>query len=107
MENKILGSSVKLITENINSNELRFEKTDKNESWGSLSNESILNFLGITDRKIYKIKFYDEKYIGSELKIWLCPLDWNPTEKEPFYNKKDIDFTKGMVYQFNSRNKII
>ncbi len=84
---KTLGSSVKLITENKNSNELRFEKTDKNGSWGSLSDESILDFLGIKDRKIYKMKFYDEKYIASEFKIWLCPIDWNPTETEPYYNK--------------------
>lgn len=29
-----LGSSVKLISENKTSNELRFEKTDKDGSWG-------------------------------------------------------------------------
>lgn len=82
-----LGNSVKLITGNKNVNELRFEKVDKDGSWGNLSNESILNFLGIVDRKIYKLKFYDEKYIGSELKIWLCPLEWNPTIEEPYYNR--------------------
>lgn len=82
-----LGSSVKLISKNINETELRFEKLDKNESWGDLSNESILNFLEITDKKIYKLQFYDEKYIGSEFKIWLCPLDWNPSEEEPYFKK--------------------
>ena len=90
MENKTLGDSVKLISENKNANELRFEKVDKNGSWGNLSNESVLGFLGITDRKIYKLQFYDEKYIGSEFKIWLCPLDWNPTTEEPYYNRQSL-----------------
>lgn len=83
-----LGNSVVLISNNKNSNELRFEKLDKNDSWGNLSDESVLNFLGITDRKIYRMQFYDEKYIGSEFKIWLCPLEWNPTQETPYYNFK-------------------
>lgn len=67
----ILGDSVVLIEQNKNSTEYRFEKLDRNAMWGDLSNEAILKFLGITDRKIYKLQFYDEKYIGSEFKVWL------------------------------------
>lgn len=84
--NATLGNSITLISGNKNANELRFQKLDKDASWGNLSNESILNYLGITDRKIYKFQFYDEKYIASEFKIWLCPLEWNPTPEEPYYN---------------------
>lgn len=84
----ILGDSVVLVSQNKNANELRFEKVDRNALWGDLSDESILKFLGITDRKIYKLKFYDREYIGSEFKIWLCPLDWSPTPEQPFYVSK-------------------